>query len=67
MRLILLVACLTLFACSSDSSEEDTVGTEIADDYNRAMDKAAEVEKQVQDHQDAVDEALKKAEEATDD
>lgn len=65
---VLLVSVL-LFACSqSDSGESDeTIGKEIADDYNAAMDKAANVEAQLKEQQEKMDEALREAEKATQD
>jgi len=66
--LTLLAIALTLVACGSDKSEEaePTVGKEIADDYNRAMDKAREVENQVMEQKRKMDEALAEAENAID-
>ena len=62
--LIMLAITLTLLACGSDESEETepTVGKEIADHYNRAMDKAREVEDQVMEQKQKIDEALQEAE-----
>ena len=55
--LTMIVLALTLVACSSDESAYEatevveerapTVGKAIADDYNRAMDRAREVEDKV--------------------
>lgn len=61
--LTMLVMVLALTACSSDESSEDepTVGKEIADDYNRQMDKARDVEDQVMEQKRQIDEALKEA------
>jgi hypothetical protein len=66
--LTILAIALTLVACGSDESEEaePTVGKEIADDYNRAMDKAREVEDQVMEQKRKIDEALAEAENAID-
>ena len=66
MRLILVITCLALGACGGGASDDDTVGAEIAEDYNDAMDKAAEVETQLEEHQQAVEEAVQKAEDAPD-
>ena len=65
--LTMLVLALTLVACGSDDSQEaaeaePTVGKEIADDYNRAMDQARAVEEQVMEQKRKIDEALKQAE-----
>ena len=62
--LIMLAITLTLLACGSDESEEaePTVGKEIADHYNRAMDKAREVEDQAMEQKQKIDEALQEAE-----
>ena len=70
MKILLLFATtLMLFGCSSDSSDEreETVGKEIADDYNRAMQKAQDVEVQLQDSKQRMEEALREAEQAAKD
>ncbi len=58
---------LTFAGCgsSSDEPEEDnngTVGAEIAEDYNRQMDKAANVEAQLLESKQNIDDALEDAE-----
>ena len=63
----LLALMLALAACGSgnaDDSErhDDTVGKEIADDYNRAMDKARNVENLSFEQKDRMDAALDEAE-----
>jgi len=62
--LTMLAITLTLVACGSDEAKEaePTVGKEIADDYNRAMDQARAVEDQVMQQKQKIDEALKEAE-----
>lgn len=65
--LTMLAFALTLIACSSDQSaeteeREPTVGKEIADDYNRQMDKARAVEDQVMQQKQRIDESLAEAE-----
>ena len=62
--LTILCFALTLTACGSDerTEREPTVGKEIADDYNRQMDKARAVEQQALEQKRKVDEALKAAE-----
>ena len=68
MKLMTMLAiALTLVACGSDKSDqaveaEPTVGKEIADDYNRAMDKARAVEEQAMEQKRKIDEALEQAE-----
>ena len=61
-RIILLFAALFLWACSTDSDDDvstsTTVGAEIADDYNNAMDKARAVEDQVMEQKRQLDEAV---------
>ena len=50
---------------SSDKSEEDddgTIGAEIAEDYNRQMDKAADVEAQLLESKKNIDDAVENAE-----
>ncbi len=63
----MLAIALMLVACGSDTSDEaveaePTVGKEIADDYNRAMDKARAVEEQAMQQKQKIDEALEQAE-----
>ncbi len=65
--LTMLALALMLVACGSDKSEEaveaePTVGKEIADEYNRALDKARAVEDQAMQQKQKIDEALKQAE-----
>ena len=68
MKFITMLAiALTLVACGSDNSEEavetePTVGKEIADDYNRALDQARAVEDQAMQQKQKIDEALQQAE-----
>ncbi len=64
--LMILVMGLFIVGCGSSSNDE-TVGKEIADDLNEAMDKAREVEDQIMRHKDGIDDALEDAEEATED
>jgi hypothetical protein len=70
--LTMIVLTLTLVACGSDESADDTtevveeraptVGKVIADDYNRAMDRAREVENKVMEQKRKIDAALNEAE-----
>lgn len=63
IRILLLSTCLVVAACGADKNQpEESVGREIADDYNAALDNAANVELQVQQAKDDVDAALKRAE-----
>lgn len=67
MKFLTIVAmALALAACSSHSDEpaerEPTVGKEIADDYNRQLDRARAVEDQVMQQKQKIDEVLKAAE-----
>lgn len=68
---IWLAASLLLAACSAgdsddvtvpadSGSEAETVGTEIARDYNRQMNRARDVEIQLDDHKRDLDEAIEK-------
>jgi len=43
---------------SADSAEGDTVGAEIAEDFNKQMDKARDVEKILQDSKEEIDAAV---------
>ncbi len=62
--LTMLAIALSLVACGSDEAAEaePTVGKEIADDYNRQLEKARAVEDQVMQQKQMIDEALKEAE-----
>ena len=71
MKYLMLLASLALVACGSsgdDATDEDssgdTVGAEIAEDYNNAMDKAQNVEVLLQESKDNLDAALDEADEA---
>ena len=58
--LIILAVGLVIAGCGS-SSDEETVGKEIAGDYNEAMDKARQVEDDLQEHKDEIDKAVEEA------
>ena len=70
--LITVVFTLMLYACGSGSSDEpgdsrnsgrqETVGTEIANDYNNAMDKARNVENLTLEQKNRLDAALEESE-----
>jgi uncharacterized lipoprotein YmbA len=65
-NLMILTMALFIAGCGG-SSNEATVGEEIADDFNEAMDKAREVEDQIMQHKDEIDAAVEDAEEAIED
>lgn len=58
MRILIILVTGLLFAGCGSSSDEDTVGTEIADEYNEAMDKAQEVEEELQEHADEIEKQI---------
>jgi len=67
LSLFLLTIVFALAGCggSSDNEESDdneTIGAEIAKDYNRQMDKAADVEAQLLESKKNIDEAVDNAE-----
>ena len=71
MKYLIVLASLALVACGSsdndasdDTSSGDTVGAEIAEDFNNAMDKARNVEDLLQESKDNTDAALAEADEA---
>lgn len=60
----LIFSLLILCGCSSESVEdarEETVGAEIADDYNRQMQRAREVETQLELQKRELDAAIEKS------
>jgi len=67
--LLLLLGLLALSACTSEETEEvrDTVGKQVADDYNAAMDKARNVENELLEQKKKMDDALQEAENALQD
>ena len=65
--LTMIVVAMTFAACGSEKpaepeEREPTVGKEIADDYNRQLEKARAVEDQAMQQKQKIDEALKQAE-----
>jgi len=62
--LTLFAASLILFGCSSDSSDqiveprEETVGAEVADNYTQQMNKARNVEIQLEQQKRDLDAAI---------
>ena len=50
---------------SRDEAREPTVGAEIANDYNRQMQKAENVELQLQDQKAAIDAAIEESDRGT--
>lgn len=79
MRLLIIGLSLALFGCGGGSSDEnsdgDTVGAEIAEDFNQAMEDAAavadeleaaaeEVEAAIEEAEGAIDEAVEEVEDA---
>ncbi len=61
MRTLIILAIGLVIAGCGISSDEETVGKEIADDYNAAMDKARQVEDELQEHVDEIDKAVEEA------
>lgn len=61
MRILVMLASGLLVAGCGGSSDEDTVGKEIADDYKETMDKAREVEQELAEHMDDMDKAIEEA------
>ncbi len=59
----LLLTGLALAACDADAPDarQGTVGKEIADDYNRALDEARDVELQMQNRVDSMEQSLQDA------
>jgi len=58
---LLIPACIVIAACSagdSDERREPTVGAEVASDYNRQMNRAREVELQLDQQKRDLDAAI---------
>ena len=58
---LLIPACIVIAACSagdSDERHEPTVGAEVARDYNRQMNRAREVELQLDQQKRDLDAAI---------
>jgi outer membrane PBP1 activator LpoA protein len=66
--LLVVLTSMILFACTADEPDErtETIGKEIADNYNETLDKAKDVERQLQEQKEAIDKALREAEQAGD-
>lgn len=62
-----LIAAFLFAGCDAQESdaardsERETVGSQVADDYNRQMDRARDVEIQLQDKMERVEDALREA------
>ena len=67
MKSLMIFAMALIIVGCGGSSNDETVGQEIADDLNEAMDKAREVEDQIMQHKDEIDDAVENAEEAIED
>lgn len=61
MRTLTILAMMLLVAGCGGSSDEETIGKEIADDYNEALDKAREVEQELQQHAEEIERQIDKA------
>ena len=64
MKYLVLLSSLLILGCGSGSSgeEEETVGKEIADDYNEMQDRASAVEDKLEQQKEDIDEAPEDAE-----
>ncbi len=67
MKYLMILAMGFFIVGCGGSSNDETVGQEIADDLNEAMDKARAVEDQIMHHKDEIDDAVDDAEEAIED
>ena len=69
MKALVIASSLFLVACggaadddSTDNAPGDTVGAEIAEGFNESMDKARDIEDQLQKSKEEIDAALEEAE-----
>ena len=61
MKTLIILAFGLVFAGCGGSADEETVGKEIADDYNEAMEKARQVEEELKEHAEDLDKAIEEA------
>ncbi len=61
MRTLIILVFGLVFAGCGGSTDEETVGKEIADDYNEAMEKARQVEEELKEHAEDLDKAIEEA------
>jgi ribosome recycling factor len=64
--MVMIAAAMLLVGCS-ESSDEDTIGKQIADDYNEAMEKARKVEDELKEHAENIERAVEDAMDEVDD
>ena len=69
MKALVMASSLFFVACGGASDDEsadgapgDTVGAEIAEGFNKSMDKARDIEDQLQKSKEEIDAALEEAE-----
>ncbi len=67
MKTLITIGAVILLAGCGGSSEENTIGKEIADDYNEAMDKARAVEEELKEHAKEIEKAVEDAMDEVDD
>ena len=61
MRILVILVFGLVFAGCGGSADEETVGKEIADHYNEAMEKARQVEEELKEHAEDLDKAIEEA------
>ncbi len=61
MRTLIILVFGLVFAGCGGSADEETVGKEIADHYNEAMEKARQVEEELKEHAEELDKAIEEA------
>ncbi len=67
MKYLIILAMGLFIAGCGGSSNDGTVGEEIADDLNAASEKAREVEDEIMKHKDEIDDAVEDAAKAIED
>ncbi len=61
MKTMIILTFGLVFAGCGGSADEETVGKEIADDYNEAMEKARQVEEELKEHAEDIERAIEEA------